>query len=273
MDKDLIIREYLAYLQGPLVITESDILFLQESAVVSRMVKSINTNIEKTITKVLRRYNIAVEAIKKDAKKYPSKVKALYDRNVPPEKASVQISKMISKDIANYLKKASNNTSDLFLDEKILLSILIFILLLFFNTFMINTIALIIDDPEIAMAIGAIVVGPLTEEAIKNYFIQEGMPWMGTGIVFGLELLHYVLRFIYSGMKIGKFVLIRLASLLLHFTTTFVQKKIIESADEDDPDQQLKRAWIAYAVGVGIHALWNTMGLVYNEKLVGWAKK
>jgi hypothetical protein len=60
--------------------------------------------------------------------------------------------------------------------------------------------------------------------------------------------------------------IVRLSSLLLHFTTTFIQKKIIEKGEENKKDY-LFTAWIA---GVAVHSMWNILAAVYQENIAGW---
>ena len=100
------------------------------------------------------------------------------------------------------------------------------------------------------------VVAPMTEEALKNYFIQMKMPWMGVSIVIGLEADMYLTNMIRKGYNIPMAVLARVVALAIHFSTTFIQKKIIESGEDKYGDSD--RAFIAWMVGVAIHASWNT---------------
>ena len=123
----------------------------------------------------------------------------------------------------------------------------------------------------VTMKIMTIVVAPMTEEALKTYFIARGLPWVGTAVVFGLELVQYIGTIVMQGGKLSKALVLRAISLLMHFSTTYIQKKIIDSAvDEDDIKKKMFVAWLT---GCAVHMAWNVFAIVYNNELMAWSQK
>lgn len=221
----------------------------------------------KVVEDILKKYNVSVIELKRFGKILSNKVTSLYKKGVPVEEAS----NVITKDMTNYAMKKIKTLlyryEEMSLTEKILLSLSFFIIVGMINGLAADLVYSITGDAEASHYITAIVVAPMTEEGIKNYFIEKGMPWVGTGVVFGLEFLAYVLMMIKGGISIGKALIARLIGLLIHFTTTFIQSKIIDTAEVDNEDDREQKRLIAYVTGVCIHAAWNTFAVVYNKEI------
>ena len=95
------------------------------------------------------------------------------------------------------------------------------------------------------------------------------MPWIGTGVTFGLEFIHYLGQALFGGASVViKYAIARLSPLLMHFATTYVQKKIIEKGEEKGEDARFK-AWV---VGVGIHSLYNLTAVLLRNNLDSFIK-
>ena len=91
------------------------------------------------------------------------------------------------------------------------------------------------------------------------------MPWSGTGIMFGFEFISYVMKIISVGGSLPVAILIRVAALGMHFSTTYIQKLIIDKGeDKVDNTKYLFAGWMC---GVAIHMTWNTFGTIYNKEL------
>ena len=118
---------------------------------------------------------------------------------------------------------------------------------------------------QVALIIVATVVAPITEEYAKRLAIQEKYPWVFTGIFSVVEGLGYVMILIQAGAKIPAVIIIRLASIMLHFTTTYIQKTLSDKVKAEELDEK----WdiIGYYVAVGVHATWNSLALIYNQKI------
>ena len=91
-----------------------------------------------------------------------------------------------------------------------------------------------------------------------------GIPWLGTAIFAGFEGIQYVAMMVMGGMTVVKAVLLRLLPIMLHFSTTAIQKKIQETGK---PGEEDKKLLIGYAAGVGVHALWNIMAVMTAGKI------
>lgn len=221
----------------------------------------------KIVENILNKYNVSVTELKRFGKTLSNKVTSLYKKGIPVEEASHEITKDMTNFTMKKIKKLIYRYEEMELSEKILLSIALFVVVGTIHGIAADLIYAITKDANAAHYITAIVVAPMTEEGIKNYFIEKGMPWVGTGVVFGLELLAYVFMMIRSGIEIGKALIARLIGLLIHFTTTFIQKKIIDTAEVGNEDDHEQKRLIAYVTGVCIHAAWNTFATVYNKEI------
>ena len=125
--------------------------------------------------------------------------------------------------------------------------------------------------PMMFMVFNAVVVAPMLEEAVKNWFIQKNMPWVGTGVVFGIELVMYVFSIMAAGGSLPAALVARLAGLLMHFGTTAIQKYMMDK-DKDKgydvmPGQQKQTVLLAWSTGVLIHATWNALAIMYSKDL------
>mgnify|MGYP001245839149 CR=1 FL=1 len=221
------------------------------------------------IEKALKQYGVSVEKIKAFSFKLRDKVKIMFDKGMTPEQASEQIVNDLKDEAIATAKHLASKYNEVTLPSKIYLGLCMFIVVVMINSLIGSILIPIAGDK--AFSILAIVVAPMVEEAAKNYFIGQGLPWVGTGIVFGLELLQYLMILMIQGLKVGKIIILRIASLLMHFGTTFVQKKIIDSAVNDSGDDYNNKRFIAWTVGVGIHATWNLFAIIYNKEIIGWA--
>jgi len=221
------------------------------------------------IEKALKQYGVSVEKLKLFSFKLKNKVEKMFDKGMTPEQASEQLVNALKDEAIATAKHLASKYNEETLPNKIYIALCMFITVLMINSIIGSILIPIAGDK--AFSILAVVVAPMVEEAAKNYFIAQGLPWVGTGIVFGLELLQYLLSLMMQGLKIGKIIILRIASLLMHFGTTFVQKKIIDSSDSDSEGDYNNKRFIAWTVGVGIHATWNLFAIIYNDQIIGWA--
>jgi hypothetical protein len=216
---------------------------------------------------ILKKYGIALESIKSFGKEMGQKLDKMFDKGMTKEEASEEIKKDMTVFVMKKSDEVFKRINDLDLGSKVIMSIVMVMIAGIVNSTM-GTIFLFMA-PRIAQQLVAIVVAPMVEEAIKQYFIKQGYPWVGTGVAFGIEFLQYVFGMIASGINIGKALILRVAALLMHFGTTYVQKKIIDSS-ENKYDRRDKEK-IAWVTGVLMHATWNTLAVIYGEKIGNWA--
>ena len=263
MQQQILIDNYLGYIQTyerTQVIAELD--YLVEIIAIDKL-KNLTQKQLKFAEKTLSKLKINVGALKVKGAAVGRRLKADFDKGKTPEQVSAQLTKQIAKDIKNSLKRSKEAIYKLSLGKKIAISIVALLIVFYVNTMLATLLTLVISNPATVGKVVAIVIAPMVEEAAKNYFIQQGMPWTGTAIVFGIEAIQYILTLIFvGGAKLTKTILLRLTSLLMHFSSTFVQKKIIESGED--------REFIAWTVGVGIHASWNALALFLDAKIIAW---
>ena len=243
-----IINDYLQYLEFKELydktIYEMQFLTEAEDKKKIKIFKKMTSYAEKG----LATYKINTSFVTNFSKKFKNTIEDSYNKGIPAEKAS----KGLINELFNKLKTKILNMN---LSQKILTAIVVFIIIILLNSFIMNvgasllvTFGLSIDN---AVAIFLPIVGPLFEEAAKNFFIQTKMPWLGTGVVFGLEAFLYLYNFWKLG-KIGlKAIIGRAVALFFHFFTTKVQKGYMEK----HPD----KAFTAYLIGFIIHFVWNAM--------------
>ena len=253
---------YLGYIQ----LTEKD--YMLNEGITPQRVTTFVTKQINGIENKLKKFGVNVSQIKRKAKSMVPMLKREYEAGKSIDEVSKILMKAARQTVISYLTKAKHEIAEFGVSEKIILSLAGFIIILFINSFLLSFASAFLN-PQLALNITAIVVAPMVEEAVKNYFIQMNMPWIGTSIVFGIEAIMYIMTLASKGLNIPKTVIVRLVSLLMHFTTTYIQKKVIESSkSEIDKSQKIFTAWI---IGVGIHASWNIFATIMNDEISAWA--
>lgn len=219
----------------------------------------------KYIEKALIKMKVGVASVKAKAKSFSVKLKKDYDKGMSSDQASKQITSDAVSVVGKALYQVKDKVLEMSMGEKILVGICAFLIIIYINT-VLGSIAVLTLGPEIGSTIISVIIAPMVEEAAKNFFIREKMPWVGTSIVFGAEALHYIYQLFHAGLGgLSKILILRLAAILMHFSTTYIQKKIIESGED--------REFIAWIVGVGIHSSWNILGILLNQKIGAWMKR
>lgn len=259
--------EFLTYSRENFILTEAEEQQLLEGITRDKL-KTFSQKNMKIIEKALHGAKANINGLRQNAKRYAKTLEKDFKSGMTQEEASKRMVKdgvvVITKEIKAMKEKAIGEWTT---EKKIWVAILMFVLIFYVNTILMLLLTHMLKNPQLAMHITTIIIGPMVEESVKAYFIEKGMPWVGTGVVFGIELVYYLCGMMFGGIKvISKFLLLRLGTLLMHFTTTYVQKKIIESGEAAEKD----RRFIAWTVGVGIHVLWNIMSIVYEKEIAGW---
>lgn len=263
----MLTEEYLYYLQleQNFSINERELLNELSLGDIKKVFKKINI-----AEKIVERYGITKSSIKSVALQCSKTVKNLYKKGTTPEEASKEISNIILEKSKNNLKLLSKKVNELSIGEKIFIALIMIYILLVFSS-IISTVLAVFVDQETLISITTIIVAPMLEEALKSFFINMNMPWTGTAVVFGIELIQYVIMILLTEGKLVKALLVRAAGLLMHFTTTFIQKKLIDAAKGSNHEEVvLFAAWLS---GVCIHVTWNFIAVKYNTQLTGWLNK
>lgn len=243
-----------------------DYSFIQENEL---LIEAMNFNrLQKVFTKhfsmaekILKKHKVPVQKIKATGKRMGKVVEKGYRQGIPPDRIAAQIQRSVIKDIRGVIAPLEKDDS---IGDKLLLAIAGLVVMMFIGSLM----GVVMLGPAAIFGIEplflvACVVAPLTEEALKAYFIEMGIPWLGTSIFAGIEAIQYVTMLMIGGMGAMKAVLTRTLPVLLHFGTTAIQKKINDSPKEGEED---KKFFMAYAAGVGIHAMWNIMAIVIHVR-------
>lgn len=265
MDQTLLLDNYLVDLQFPgFNLTESEIEHLCESVTPDKL-KKVNNFVTGKMETILKQHKVPVAKIKAQALLMKKDIVNSYKRGDSSEKVSKIISKKAIGLAKRAVDKAQRSFDEMEFGEKVLIGIIGFVVILIVNSIIGSVIMSLGSLGAIeAGKVTAIIVAPIVEEAAKAYFISQGMPWVGTGIVFGIEMGLYVLQLLAAGGKLVKVLILRITSLLMHFTTTYVQKTIVDKAKEGEED---KAAFIAWVTGVGIHMAWNIFATVANPQI------
>lgn len=181
------------------------------------------------------------------------------DKGVSPKDASKEISESASKEIVKLLKKVKIENPSI--STKIFGSISILIVLSFVQNFMFGFLTGF-SNPLLSMYICTIIIAPIFEEYSKRLAIKKKYPFVYTGIFGGLEFIMYVVRIVLSGASLPKTIIMRSISLLMHFSTTLIQKIIIDKYGLESFAGRI--SWI---IAVGIHSMFNILGTVYNREI------
>ena len=262
------IDTYLEYIQTyeHVIITESQMeQFLLEMPDVSNKVIQFVKWGEKSLKS---KYNISVEPIKQLAKKQANVLKYEFKKGTPPEQVGEKVSSSIKNFMTGALKNATKQVGNLTVTKKVIIGIASFFVIIFTSSLIMGLVGPLVG-PQLITQLTVVVIAPMVEEAAKTFFITQGMPWVGTGVVFGIEGVMYLVQLFFGGFRMTRAIILRLSTLLMHFATTFVQKKIIDSKKTDEENG----LFIAWATGVAIHASWNTLALLSNDKVTAFLIK
>lgn len=256
----IITESYLLYLNDFDLLKEG---FLIESLTFDKIKSSFTSNLSK-IEDILKSY-VDVSKVKAKAKQLSVDMKNEFKKGISSEEMGKKLTKLVSKEILSFIeplkKKIIEKVSTLSTVKKILFSIIGLIIIVFLNTFMLNVAYIFTGSRYTAAIISMTIIAPITEEALKNYFIMKGMPWTGTAVVFGFELITYVIQLVNLGMSLPRALIARAITLLFHFSTTWIQKTIIDryTIDGKVDTDVVFRAWF---IGALCHCAFNTLAIV-----------
>jgi hypothetical protein len=256
-------------------VTQSDIIreaeLLMEKVDYEKSSKFVKDKM-KHIETTLKKHGVSVSNLKAHAKGFAGKLETYHKKGLTPDQASKKmvgdLFKVAKDEIVKVKKKFDVAAMAQEGAKKVLISIAFYIIIVVVNTAIFIAMAKMGVNPFMLMPITAIVVAPMVEEAAKNYFIQKNMPWVGTGVVFGIEAVTYVFAMMSAGLSVPAAIITRVIALLMHFGTTAVQKAIMKQKDNMTPEEESKYMWAAWVAGVMIHASWNALALTYNQELM-----
>lgn len=246
--------------------------FIQNN--LDKITNSYNKNID-TVKKVLLDRGINVNRVKNKSLLVGKTFKNDIKNREKPEIIQKKIINSISKIIKEEAISAKKEFDVANLGEKITSSVFILLLVLIISSIL-GAISVSIFGSTTGTILIALVIAPFIEEYAKRVAIIQKYPWIYTGIFSGFELLAYTIGLVLKGGSIVPVIIIRLASLLMHFATTYVQKFFREKEggnedqDVDNMKFKTKMDTIGYFLGLSIHILWNTMALLLDKKLLSF---
>lgn len=236
---------------------------------IDKLKDSYDKNI-KIVKKILLDNGIDVSRIQNQGLLLGKTVKNDIKNREKPEVIQNKLIKGAAKIIKKEAISAKKSFEEKSLSEKITRSLFIFVIVLFLNT-LFGGIFIGFLGEQVGIAVLAVVIAPLVEESAKRLSIIHDHPWIYTGIFAGLELLQYVISLISAGGLLVPVLIVRLVTLLMHFSTTFIQKYFKEKGEEKNKQgMENNLEMIGYFLAIGIHVTWNIIGLIMNKKIGAW---
>jgi len=236
---------------------------------IDKLKDSYDKNI-KIVKKILLDNGIDVSRIQNQGLLLGKTVKNDIKNREKPEVIQNKLIKGAAKIIKKEAISAKKSFEEKSLSEKIARSLFIFVIVLFLNT-LFGGIFIGFLGAQVGMVVLAVVIAPLVEESAKRLSIIHDHPWIYTGIFAGLELLQYVISLISAGGLLVPVLIVRLLALLMHFSTTFIQKYFKEKGEEkNEQGMENNLEMIGYFLAIGIHVTWNIIGLIMNKKIGAW---
>lgn len=236
---------------------------------IDKLKDSYDKNI-KIVKKILLDNGIDVSRIQNQGLLLGKTVKNDIKNREKPEVIQNKLIKGAAKIIKKEAISAKKSFEEKSLSEKIARSLFIFVIVLFLNTLFAG-IFIGFLGAQVGIAVLAVVIAPLVEESAKRLSIIHDHPWIYTGIFAGLELLQYVISLISAGGLLVPVLIVRLIALLMHFSTTFIQKYFKEKGEEKNKQgMENNLEMIGYFLAIGIHVTWNIIGLIMNKKIGAW---
>ncbi len=236
---------------------------------IDKLKDSYDKNI-KIVKKILLDNGIDVSRIQNQGLLLGKTVKNDIKNREKPEVIQNKLIKGAAKIIKKEAISAKKSFEEKSLSEKIARSLFIFVIVLFLNT-LFGGIFIGFLGAQVGMVVLAVVIAPLVEESAKRLSIIHDHPWIYTGIFAGLELLQYVISLISAGGLLVPVLIVRLLALLMHFSTTFIQKYFKEKGEEKNKQgMENNLEMIGYFLAIGIHVTWNIIGLIMNKKIGAW---
>lgn len=226
----------------------------------------------------LNKYHINTKEIKKDSKVLANSVQRMMKKNDKVEKISNFIKDATINVVSKNLKQIK---SDLEVSYKtgglkaILSSIAIIICVVYINSIF-AIIAIGFFGQQIGSILTCVICAPLIEEYAKRMSVTSNFPYIYTTIFATTELMQYTSGMISMGFNPVKSFILRLLSLMMHYSTTYVQnyyhKKSIISQDNNKTEYEKDESLKGYFMGVAIHSTWNVLTVIFNSSLINLVK-
>lgn len=234
-------------------------IIIESKVTVDKMEKSYKNNIN-VVEKYLKKYKVDINFIKTSAKKASQFISSQHKKGIPAKQTSRDMVQSIGKKTLSKVMakiKSASVVMELDLNDKIIRSIGIFVVMFFMSSLLFslaNVIIVPLFGAKMAVAFSAVVLAPFIEEYAKRFALIKGHPFIYTGIFAGLEALLYIVAITAAGGTLAAAITVRAAALAMHFSTTYIQKLYHEKGKEDNDEN---KSLTGYYVAVGVHSLWN----------------
>lgn len=245
-------------------------LLTESTEILTKIQDNTNHNLS-VAKKYLSDNGIDVNRLKTGAKSIALSVKNDFksrkNANVISKNLALKTSSLIKKEMSRVRSKIYSK--DKSVSEKIFASIALLGALLLV-ALIVDILVSIFFGPTIGSLISALIAAPVLEEAAKQISITENYPWIYTSIFAGFEFIGYVVMLVLKGYRLGPVLIARGVGLILHFSTTYIQKYFAEKEQTKGPtsfSDYEKFDTIGYYIGVGVHFTFNLLALIFNEKL------
>lgn len=247
-----------------------------EERISIRKIKEKSDFLRKESEKILKEHNISVSTLHTKGKLIGKKLVKQFEQNKTPKETAKVFSKLINSVVLSVIGPALSKIKKIgkyAKDQKLLMKVAITIMALAVLTVVQGAmvIPLTMSLGHVGSIVSAIIVAPFTEEAMKTYFIASGMAWSGTGIFVGVEAIHYIIRMTAAGFTLPAAIGIRAVAAVIHFTTTLVQKYLIDRGEIKKVSLNKKRSinnkslFVGWIAGVSIHMAWNSIAVLTSE--------
>lgn len=238
---------------------ESERVILTEGIVDSRIIPAYKRNID-LIKKFLTHHNVNLDKVHAETRNVYRQLESKMLRRVEPVKVASWLNRKITAIIYEIIGPPSANPD---LSEKIVRSLRLVLIVVIAQLL----VEMMIGGPLLgglmgastATAFMAIVIAPITEEALKKVGILEGYPFLMTGIFAGIEAMEYIAMMIAAGTPLLTAVVVRAALVVFHFCTMLIQKYFHRKGVEL---QSTKLDTMGYIMAVVTHASWNTIAVL-----------
>lgn len=255
---------------------KKDMETLNEMKLVNKdvVVKSYNHNM-KVLKKVLVDHGVSVIKLQSHGKRAADIVRTAQSSGKSPKiAANLVIKKVITPAVSKAVKGAKYNEKekeDPSVIIKIGKSLVVFAAVVIVNTFLMALlgipVAVATGSPMAVALVCHVVIAPFVEEYAKYLSILEGYPWIYTGIFSGLEAMKYIVSILALGHSLTSALIVRALAVMMHFTTTWIQKHYREKDNEATESNMMGKS---YYVAVGLHAVWNLVGTVFAKEITSF---
>ena len=208
------------------------------------------------MTDKLSGHGIDVIKLKKDSikagEKLKSKMQSMYDKKVPPAKASAEFKQILSKHVSAIIKKHTPEKTNFDLTDKVVVGFMLF-LTMFIVQFILFKLAVLLLGVKVGLIVTAVLIAPITEEAAKSLALQKDIAY-GKTWTFGFaitEMALYMIKGLSLGLAVVPLLIGRIIAVLFHMTTANIQAEYIEQND----------TFAGYVVAVLLHSAWNLIAV------------